>query len=91
MRPISYLLRMAGGSNSLLNGVRNTPLPGRNQGGRNQGGRNQVEETMVEEAGRSGGGGLFGGLLTAVLVQLYLDIKHRVVWGRLSIKRLQIL
>ena len=101
MRPITYLLRMAGAAaTSLLNGVRNTPLPGRNQGGRNQGEETKVEETKVVETRveetkveeeRSGGGGLFGGLLTAVLVQLYLDIKHRVVWGRLSIKRLQIL
>ena len=61
MRPITYLLRLAGAAaTSLLNGVRNTPLPGRNQGGRNQGGRNQGGR-------RSGGGGLFGGLLTAVL------------------------
>ena len=67
MRPITYLLRLAGAAaTSLLNGVRNTPLPGRNQGGRNQGGRNQGGRN---QGGRrsGGGGGLFGGLLTAVL------------------------
>ena len=66
MRPITYLLRLAGAAaTSLLNGVRNTPLPGRNQGGRNQGGRNQGGRNQGGR--RSGGGGLFGGLLTAVL------------------------
>ena len=71
MRPITYLLRMAGAAaTSLLNGVRNTPLPGRNQGGRNQGGRNQGGRNQGgrnQGGRRSGGGGLFGGLITAVL------------------------
>ena len=73
MRPITYLLRMAGAAaTSLLNGVRNTPLPGRNQPGRNQPGRNQPGRTQPggNQGGRrsgGGGGGLFGGLLTAVL------------------------
>ena len=73
MRPISYLLRMAGAAaTSLLNGVRNTPLPGRNQPGRtqpggNQGGRNQGGRNQGGRRSGGGGGGLFGGLLTAVL------------------------
>ena len=73
MRPITYLLRMAGAAaTSLLNGVRNTPLPGRNQPGRtqpggNQGGRNQGGRNQGGRRSGGGGGGLFGGLLTAVL------------------------
>ena len=73
MRPITYLLRMAGAAaTSLLNGVRNTPLPGRNQPGRtqpggNQGGRNQGGKNQGGRRSGGGGGGLFGGLLTAVL------------------------
>ena len=68
MRPITYLLRMAGAAaTSLLNGVRNTPLPGRNQPGRNQPGRTQPGGNQGGRRRRSGGGGLFGGLLTAVL------------------------
>ena len=67
MRPITYLLRLAGAAaTSLLNGVRNTPLPGRNQPGRNQPGRTQPGGNQGGRR-RSGGGGLFGGLLTAVL------------------------
>ena len=68
MRPITYLLRLAGAAaTSLLNGVRNTPLPGRNQPGRNQPGRTQPGGNQGGRRRRSGGGGLFGGLLTAVL------------------------
>ena len=67
MRPITYLLRLAGAAaTSLLNGVRNTPLPGRNQPGRNQPGRTQPGGNQGGRR-RSGGGGLFGGLLTTVL------------------------
>lgn len=65
MRPISYLLRLAGAAaTSLLNGVRNTPLPGRNQPGRTQPGGNQGGRNPGR---RSGGGGLFGAIITGVL------------------------
>lgn len=70
MRPISYLLRLAGAAaTSLLNGVRNTPLPGRNQPGRTQPGRTQPggNQGGRNPGRRSGGGGLFGAIITGVL------------------------
>ena len=62
MRPITYLLRMAGAAaTSLLNGVRNTPLPpGRTPPGRTPPGRTPPGRTPPR------GGGM-GGFLSGVL------------------------
>ena len=62
MRPITYLLRMAGAAaTSLLNGVRNTPLPpGRTPPGRTPPGRTPPGRTPPRGGGM---GGFFSGIL----------------------------
>ena len=62
MRPISYLLRMAGvAATNLLNGVRNTPLPpGRTPPGRTPPGRTPPGRTPPRGGGM---GGFFSGVL----------------------------